>query len=137
MTITMIKGEFGVDVFLDHSTIGGWLAGEMAAEYNVPAICGPRSIDPVSRGFMNWAHTGYEGVRGVAAGYQERGVPLVGFNTDSPVISQEELPLQASMGCRPPQALQGDPQGEHGGRRGARRPGPHGPRVLQAVRSAA
>jgi imidazolonepropionase-like amidohydrolase len=100
MTLTMIAGEFDVPVFLDHSTIGGWRAGEMTAEMGVAAICGPRSIDPVTRGMSNWAHHGYEGVRGVAVGYQERGVELVGFNTDAPVLPQEELALQAAMGCR-------------------------------------
>jgi imidazolonepropionase-like amidohydrolase len=100
MTITMIRGEFGLPVFLDHSTIGGWLAGELAGKMGVPAICGPRSIEPRSRGMINWAHHGYEGVRGVAAGYQERGMDMVGFNTDSPIIPQEQLPLQAGMGAR-------------------------------------
>ena len=28
------------------------------------------------------------------------GVTRIGFNTDSPVIAQEELPLQAAMGVR-------------------------------------
>ncbi|MFT5689032.1 MAG: imidazolonepropionase-like amidohydrolase, partial [Planctomycetota bacterium] len=41
-----------------------------------------------------------EGVRGVAAGYQSLGVDLVGFNTDSPVLPQEELPMQAAVGVR-------------------------------------
>ena len=77
-----------------------WLAGGMAQEMGVPAICGPRSVDTISRGFMNWAHNGHEGVRGVAAGYQQMGNTMVGFNTDSPVIPQEQLPLQAAMGVR-------------------------------------
>jgi imidazolonepropionase-like amidohydrolase len=49
---------------------------------------------------INWARNKHEGVRGIAAGYQERGVEMVGFNTDSPVIPQEELQLQAAMGVR-------------------------------------
>ena len=100
MTLTMIKKELGVDVYLDHSTIGGWLTGALAQELGVPAIVGPRSVDTPSRGFIEWAHTGYEGFRGVAAGYQERGLEDVGFNTDSPVIPQETLQLQAGVGVR-------------------------------------
>ncbi len=101
MTLTMIKEEFGLPVFLDHSTIGGWLAGAKASELGVPAIVGPRSIDPnMPRGMMNWAHNKHEGVRGVAAGYQSFGHREVGFNTDSPVIPQEQLPVQAAMGVR-------------------------------------
>ncbi|MEM7305139.1 MAG: amidohydrolase family protein [Planctomycetota bacterium] len=100
MTITMVAGEFDLPVFLDHSTIGGWLAGALAEEKGVPAIVGPRSVDTVSRGFMNWAHNHHEGMRGVAAGYQQRGLKNVGFNTDAPVIPQETLQLQAAMGVR-------------------------------------
>ena len=97
MTITMIAGEFKLPVFLDHSEIGGWLTGELAAKMGVPAIVGPRSADTVSRFFINWAHNKHEGMRGLAAGYQERGVKDIGFNTDSPVIPQETLQLQAAM----------------------------------------
>ncbi len=100
MTITMIKIELGLNVFLDHSTIGGWLAGGLAQEYGVPAIVGPRSVDPATRGMIEWARNGHEGFRGVAAGYQEMGLEQIGFNTDSPVLPQEGLPLQAAMGVR-------------------------------------
>ena len=49
---------------------------------------------------MNWSRNKVEGMRGVAAGYQERGLELVGFNTDSPIVPQEELTLQAAIGAR-------------------------------------
>ena len=100
MTLTMVHDELGLPVFLDHSTIGGWLAGDLAEERGIPAICGPRSVDTTSRGFMNWSKNKHEGIRGVAAGYQERGHTQVGFNTDSPVIPQEELSLNGAMGAR-------------------------------------
>ena len=100
MTLTMVRGEFGLDVFLDHSTIGGWLAGAMAHSMGVPAIVGPRSIDPSSRRMLSWSRNKHEGMRGIAAGYQAAGHDMVGFNTDSPVIPQEELPLQAVMAVR-------------------------------------
>lgn len=101
MTLTMVKGEFDLPVFLDHSTIGGWRLGAMAQEMGVNAICGPRSVDPpMPRGMLNWARNRHEGFRGVAAGYQSEGHQNVGFNTDSPVIPQETLQLQAAMGVR-------------------------------------
>ena len=99
-TITMVRIEMGLKVFLDHSTIGGWLTGALAEEHGVPAIVGPRSIDTLSRGMINWCRNKHEGVRGVAAGYQQLGLQNVGFNTDSPVIPQEELPMQAAVGVR-------------------------------------
>ncbi|HVS17989.1 MAG TPA: hypothetical protein VMT18_05265, partial [Planctomycetota bacterium] len=37
MTITMLKGEFGLNVFTDHSTIGGWAAAPEAAKMGVPS----------------------------------------------------------------------------------------------------
>ncbi|MEW6071089.1 MAG: amidohydrolase family protein [Planctomycetota bacterium] len=100
MTITMIRGELGLDVYLDHSTIGGWLTGELAAKMGVPAVVGPRQIDSTARGMINWARNKHEGVRGIAAGYQERGVEMLCFNTDAPVLPEESLPLQAAMGVR-------------------------------------
>jgi len=101
MTITMIAGEFDLPVFTDHSEIGGWLAAPEALKAGVPAIVGPRTTDHVySRGFINWARNKHEGVRGLAAGWQELGMKDIGFNTDSPVVPQEELPVQATMGVR-------------------------------------
>jgi len=100
MTITMLRVELGFDVYLDHSTIGGWLTGDLAQKHGVQAIVGPRSVDTVSRGMINWSRNKHEGMRGVAAGYQQRGLELVGFNTDAPVIPLETVQLQAGMGVR-------------------------------------
>lgn len=99
-TITQLTVEYGLNVSLNHSTIGGWLTGELAVEHNVPAIVGPRSLDTTARRHLNWARNKHEGMRGVAAGYQERGVKLLGFNTDAPVIPLESVQLQAGMGVR-------------------------------------
>ncbi len=100
MTLTMVAQDLKLPVILDHSTIGGWLLGAMAEELHVPAIVGPRSVDPPQRGMIEWAHHGYEGFRGIAAGYQERGTTMIGFNTDAPVIPQEELSVNAAMAAR-------------------------------------
>ncbi len=99
-TITMVRIEFGLEVFLDHGTIGGWKAGGLAAKHGVPAIVGPRAVDPPSRGFAIITGQTEPGFRGVAAGYQQLGHTEVGFNTDSPIVPQEELSVQAAMGAR-------------------------------------
>lgn len=100
MTITMLKGEFGLNVFTDHSTIGGWAAAPEAARLGVPSIVGPRQVDtPRIGGWIGSLKTSDQ-FQGVAAGWQEGGQTLIGFNTDSPVIPQEELSLQAAMGVR-------------------------------------
>jgi imidazolonepropionase-like amidohydrolase len=100
MTITMIKGEFGLDVFTDHSTIGGWAAAPVAVELGVPSIVGPRQVDTPRIGGWIGALETSDQFQGVAAGWQEGGQKLIGFNTDSPVIPQEEQFLQAAMGVR-------------------------------------
>jgi imidazolonepropionase-like amidohydrolase len=100
MTLTMIARDLQLPVFLDHSTIGGWLTGELAQELGVPAIVGPRSLDTTARGMIDWCRNKHEGMRGVAAGYQERGLEMIGFNTDSGIIPQEELLVQGAMGVR-------------------------------------
>ena len=100
-TLTMVREEFGLDVYIDHGTIGAWRLGGMAEELGVQAILGPRNVDSPSRGFMRWAgHIEAEGFRGVAAGYQQAGHKWIGFNTDAPVISDEEFVIQAAMAVR-------------------------------------
>ena len=99
-TIKIIKQELGYDVFIDHGTFDGWRAGGVAAENGVNAILGPRNVSMPNRGTLNWVGDNPERAQGVAAGYYERGHRMIGFNTDSPVIPQEELQLQAAMGAR-------------------------------------
>jgi hypothetical protein len=31
-TVTMLKGEFGLDAYIDHGTFDGWRAGALAQE---------------------------------------------------------------------------------------------------------
>ncbi len=95
-TLRIIRSEFGIDVYIDHGEWKGYLATQQALELGVAAICGPREIDAPGGHGMD-----YDGrIVGVAAGYQQRGMKLVGFNTDAPVVPGEELPLQAAMGAR-------------------------------------
>ena len=101
MTLTMLKGEFGFDVYIDHGTIGAWKVGGLAEEMGVPAILGPRVVDPPSYLFMRvGSNMDFEGFRGIAAGYQERGHKNIGFNTDAPVVSDSEFSLQAALAVR-------------------------------------
>lgn len=101
-TIMQLRGEFGIDVYIDHGSIGAWRAGGLAEQMGVPAILGPRNADTIARGFINWGQLGAEdvGFQGLAAGYQAMGHTNVGFNTDSPVIPQAELQLQAGVAVR-------------------------------------
>lgn len=99
-TITTMRRDLGLEVYIDHGTIGGWKAGALAQQYGVPAIVGPRNVDTTSSGFQRVTAATADGIRGVAAGYQSMGHTNVGFNTDSPVIPQEELSLQGGLAAR-------------------------------------
>ena len=103
MTVTMVRKGFGLDVFIDHGSFDGYKAGGIAAEAGVPAILGPRMIATTFPGFVDTDGK----VQGMAAGYQERGHTMVGFNTDcvdngslNVTPPQEELQLQAAMSMR-------------------------------------
>ncbi len=99
-TLDIIKRELGFDVFIDHGTFDGWRAGGIAAELGVNAILGPRNVSMPNPGVRAWVGDNPERAQGVAAGYHDMGLRRIGFNTDSPVIPQEELQLQAGMGAR-------------------------------------
>ena len=96
MTVTMVSLEFGLPVFIDHGTFDGFRAAPQAQAAGVNAILGPRAIQAPRPGSLDTDGA----ILGVAASYQERGHTTIGFNTDAPVIPQEELPLQAAMGVR-------------------------------------
>jgi imidazolonepropionase-like amidohydrolase len=100
-TIRIIAKELQIPVYIDHGTFDGYRAAGLAEEAGVPAILGPRAIDaPAGYWFRMWSGSQTERVQGVAAGYQERGHRMVGFNTDAPVVPQEELSVQAAVGVR-------------------------------------
>jgi len=117
-TVTMLKGELGLDAYIDHGTVDGWRAAGLAAEAGVPAILGPRQV---AYSFRMWvpglapylfAMDSDGRVDGVAAKYQEGGHRQIGFNTDAidldllpefmraGFVPTEELSLQAAMGVR-------------------------------------
>jgi len=95
-SLRIIRGEFGIDVYIDHGEWQGYLATEQALAMGVATISGPREIDvPGGHGLDTDGR-----IVGIAGEYQRRGMELVGFNTDAPVVPGEELPLQAAMGAR-------------------------------------
>ena len=92
-TILMQKRDLGLDPFIDHGTFDGFKTGSLAVQYDVPVMNGPRQF---------WFDRSKAQIIGNAAGWYEQ-VPnglLLGYNTDAPVIPQEELPYQAAMGVR-------------------------------------
>ncbi|MCC7014936.1 MAG: amidohydrolase family protein [Planctomycetes bacterium] len=108
MTLTMIRQEFGLDVYIDHGEWDGALAAPLAEKLGVPAIVGPRVID--------WNNPGYRFAlgfdvhndgryEGIHAKYQAGGHSMIGFNTDCVSFRgltppPEELPLQAAIAVR-------------------------------------
>ncbi len=98
MTITMIKEELGIDVYIDHGEFQGYRAAEKAQKEGVPAIIGPRNFDRTYKGFVGMDTDGKW--LGIAAEYQKRGHKQIGFNTDAPVIPAEELFLQTAIAVR-------------------------------------
>jgi len=93
MTLTMQVRDLGLQSFVDHGTFDGYKTGFLAAELGVPVMNGPRQFH-FDRSLSR--------IQGNAAGWSEfvdDGLVL-GYNTDSPVIPQEELSFQAAMGVR-------------------------------------
>lgn len=99
-TLTMVKRDLGLDVFIDHGEMAGYKLAKFAQDLGVNAILGPRNIEVPTRQFINWTGSNPEAILGIAAEYQKQGHKNIGFNTDAPVVPQEELFLQATMGAR-------------------------------------
>lgn len=90
-TLRILNKDLKLDAFTDHSEFNGYLNAPEAIALNVPIVCGPRGFyrDPaINR------------IRGLMAEWHERGVTMVGTNTDSNVVPQQELTYQAAMGVR-------------------------------------
>ena len=99
-TLLMVKKQFGLDVYIDHGEMAGYKLAGLAKDIGVNAIIGPRNVEVPTRQFINWTGSNPEGILGIAAEYQKRGMQMIGFNTDAPVIPAEELFLQAGMAVR-------------------------------------
>lgn len=90
-TLTMLNRDMGLKAFVDHGTFDGFKNAHLAAEMNVPVMNGPRQF---------WFDRSSGRIEGCAAKWAESEDLLLGYNTDAPVVPQEELPFQAAMGVR-------------------------------------
>ncbi|MEM6673655.1 MAG: amidohydrolase family protein [Planctomycetota bacterium] len=96
MTITMLARDFGLPTYIDHGSFDSYLTAPLAMEFGVGAILGPREIMvPRPPRFDTDGR-----IVGTAWGFQEQGMVDIGFNTDAPVVPQEEFSVQAAMGVR-------------------------------------
>ncbi|MEO0651861.1 MAG: amidohydrolase family protein [Planctomycetota bacterium] len=96
-SIQIMVVEHGLPMFIDHGSFDAWRIAEVAEREGVPAILGPRNFNSEVPG------RGIDAdgrIDGIAGRYQEKGHSTIGFNTDAPVIPQEELSLQAGMAVR-------------------------------------
>ena len=96
MTITMLARDFQLPTYIDHGSFDSYKTAPLAEKYGVAAILGPREILAPSPPRYD---TGGK-IVGSAWGFQENGDVPIGFNTDAPVVPQEELLTQAAMGVR-------------------------------------
>lgn len=90
-TLRILHDEMNLKIIIGHGTFDAYFLGEEVQQRNIPVMAGPR-------GFRYDPEVGQ--IRGIVAEYDVRGVEVLGVNTDSPVIPQEELAFQATMAVR-------------------------------------
>ncbi len=102
-TLRELRLELGLWTVIVHGTFDGYRMSQDAFLSGMPVANGPRQyfLDPRT-GCMeglasNWYRGGLHGWREPVRGLGKDGI---GINTDSPVIPQEQLPLQAAMAVR-------------------------------------
>lgn len=91
-TTRMWRGRYPVRSVLSHGCFDAWKVAPFVAQMGMPANNGPRTIEYYS------SRDGR--IIGISAEYDAVGVQLLSINTDSPVVPQEELFLQAAMSAR-------------------------------------
>ena len=102
-TLQELRLELGLWTVIVHGTFDGYRLSEDMRAGGVPIAGGPRQyyFDPRTgrmEGLLgNWSRGGEHGWRNPVLGV---GMDGVGINTDSPVVAQEQLPLQAAMAVR-------------------------------------
>ncbi|MFK7741113.1 MAG: amidohydrolase family protein [Planctomycetota bacterium] len=102
-TLQELRLELGLWTCIVHGTFDGYRLAEDLLMAGVPVNGGPRAYhfdrrSGVMNGVLaNYANGGKLGWRAPVFGLGRDGV---GVNTDSPVIAQEQLQLQATMGVR-------------------------------------
>jgi hypothetical protein len=102
-TLRELHDEFGLWVFIDHGTFDAYRMSGEALKRGVPIANGPRQyyFDRDTGRMLGcaagWALGGQHGWPEPVPGVGANGI---GINTDSPVVPQEELTLQAAMAVR-------------------------------------
>lgn len=92
-TVRIFHDEFKIPCIVSHGEFGGYKSAPEIAKRDLPANIGPRTYD--------WTLMVYDGrCLGIASKYHEAGVKKLSINTDSPVVPEEELIVQASMSVR-------------------------------------
>ncbi|QDU83061.1 imidazolonepropionase [Planctomycetes bacterium Pla163] len=99
-SIDIMRRQFQLNIFIDHGTFDSWRVAAYAWEHGVNAIIGPRVVSMPVRHMIDWSGDNPERVQGSAAGFWEEGHRMIGFNTDSPNVPQDEFPLQAALAVR-------------------------------------
>jgi len=102
-TLRELRMELGLWTVIVHGTFDGYRLSEDLRKGGVPVSGGPRAYhfdrrtNRLEGVLANYALGGKHGFREEVLGLGPDGV---GVNTDSPVIAQEQLQLQAAMGVR-------------------------------------
>ena len=102
-TLQELRLELGLWTVIVHGTFDGYRLSEDMFNAGVPVANGPRQYQlDRATGRMeglaaNWALGGQHGWRDAVGGLGRDGISI---NTDSPVVAQEQLPLQAAMAVR-------------------------------------
>jgi imidazolonepropionase-like amidohydrolase len=102
-TIRQLRLEFGLWTFVDHGEFDAYRMSDFAAESGVAIVTGPRNyhFDNNTSEFIGlaaaWSNGGQHGWRTPVRGVGRDGI---GLNTDSPVVPQEQLPVQAAIAVR-------------------------------------
>ncbi|MBK8096311.1 MAG: amidohydrolase family protein [Planctomycetes bacterium] len=102
-TLQQLRLELGLWTVIVHGTFDGYRLSEDMADAGLPVAGGPRQyyFNPRTGEFegllSNWSRGGKHGWREPVRGLGMHGI---GVNTDSPVVAQEQLPLQAAMAVR-------------------------------------
>jgi imidazolonepropionase-like amidohydrolase len=93
-TMRIPVDEFGLWVIVSHASFDGYKNAPELGKRDVYVNCGPREYDFNATGLRRFV--------GFAAEYVKGGVPAdrVSINTDSPVVPEEHLFLQAAMAVR-------------------------------------
>lgn len=102
-TLQELRLELGLWTVIVHGTFDGFRLSQDAAEAGMPVANGPRQFHfdrntgKIHGLAANWYAGGQHGWRESVTGLGRDGI---GINTDSPVVAQEQLPLQAAMAVR-------------------------------------